>query len=163
QEVTSAQPAVVQVAAGPERHAEKERITADLLAKRVSPGEARGLPLTPGRVSGRPPGDRGTPLVEGRRGERGGDGRARRRRGLRLRRLLPGSFDRRSHGRRLLCGDDSGRGGEPSAGNGVHELPAEDAGDGAIELRPALIGERVPLDREDHEILEGNELFEHIL
>ena len=65
--------------AGPERHAQKIRIPADLLTKRVGPGEPGWLPLAPGRIRRRPPADSGAALVERRRRERAGDARCRRR------------------------------------------------------------------------------------
>ena len=77
--------------------------------------------------------------------------------------MLPGGFDRGGRGRGLLRGNDSGRGGEPSSRDRVHELPTEDAGDRAVELRPALVGQRVPLDGEDHKIFERNEVIQHFL
>src|SRR2546429_1721892 len=96
EEVASRQLSVVVVRGGPDVHAEQIGEPPDLRPERVGPGEARRLPLTPGRIPCGPPADDGGALVEGRRRERGGDGASRWRRGgggrwgrLRLFRALP--------------------------------------------------------------------------
>src|SRR5437867_11448677 len=91
--VAPCQSSVVVIPTGPKVDAQEVRIPPDLLAKRVGPGEPGRLPLAPGRIRGRPPGDACGPLVERRGRERARDEAARPRRGpglfCRLPRRLP--------------------------------------------------------------------------
>src|SRR5213594_3662116 len=82
--IAPCQSSVVVIRAGPKLDAQEVRIPPDLLAKRVRPGEPGRLPLAPGRIRGRPPGDACGALVERRGRERARDGAARSRRGLGL-------------------------------------------------------------------------------
>src|SRR5881296_4354548 len=95
--VAPCQSSVVVIPTGPKVDAQEVRIPPYLLPKRVGPGEPGRLPLAPGRIRGRPPGDACGPLVERRGRERASDEAARPRRGLGLFcRLLRGF--RRRHG-----------------------------------------------------------------
>src|SRR5881296_3647451 len=82
--VAPCQSSVVVIPTGPKLDAQEVRIPSDLLAKRVGPGEPCRLPLAPGRIRGRPPGDACGALVERRGRGRPRDGAVRSRGGLGL-------------------------------------------------------------------------------
>ena len=149
------------VLGGPDVNAQEVREPPDLRAQRVSPGEPRRLPLAPRRIPGGPPANAGCALVEWRRGQRVGNGAPRGHGGGRLRLFRP-LLDglRRGRGRRRLLGH---RDRKPAARRGVHESPSEHADHRGIELRPALVGQRVALVHEGQQILVRLDLLQHVL
>ena len=131
------------VGARPDVHTQQVRVFRQLAAKGVGPADARQLPVGPGCVRAGPPAHTRSPRVGRRWGQGLDDGDTRPDGGALqlLRRLL---------GLALLHSSD----GEPASGGGGHERPAERAGDAGLELRPALLGELVPLEDQGEQTLE---------